>query len=314
MGFVPYILFLHALRRRRAAPLLVLELPNCSRSHYQDVVPSVPSFRAALETLLRREFGVARSGEYVLLGHSLGTDYCSMVMNDPRLAESARSEVHEEPPLRPARLVLMDPVCFLHESAESHRLPFWTVGEAMRKAGAWWRWPVQLLLLLLVIRDESNQEVTKRALVPGTGHARPSRNLRGAFEEGSRNLLGTDTLFRASPELLRRCATLVTMSGKDQALPAWEIHDYLRAHFPEIEVRMDPGLEHGGFLLPFVPGWLARSVFEAVLTFVGASPPSPALPRVASLPGVGGAPMVDGSPAAEPMLRRNRSRSSSRLV
>mmetsp|Transcript_36425 Transcript_36425/g.117682 ORF Transcript_36425/g.117682 Transcript_36425/m.117682 type:complete len:292 (-) Transcript_36425:245-1120(-) len=291
MGFVPYILFLHALRRRRAAPLLVLELPNCSRSHYQDVVPSVPSFRAALETLLRREFGVARSGEYVLLGHSLGTDYCSMVMNDPRLAESARSEVHEEPPLRPARLVLMDPVCFLHESAESHRLPFWTVGEAMRKAGAWWRWPVQLLLLLLVIRDESNQEVTKRALVPGT-----------------------DTLFRASPELLRRCATLVTMSGKDQALPAWEIHDYLRAHFPEIEVRMDPGLEHGGFLLPFVPGWLARSVFEAVLTFVGASPPSPALPRVASLPGVGGAPMVDGSPAAEPMLRRNRSRSSSRLV
>jgi hypothetical protein len=128
------------------------------------------------------------------------------------------------------------------------------------------------------------------------------------------------------------------MSGKDQALPAWEIHDYLRAHFPEIEVRMDPGLEHGGFLLPFVPGWLARSVFEAVLTFVGASPPSPALPRVASLPGVGGAPMadrspcrrgagcgrlpftaacceqVDGSPAAEPMLRRNRSRSSSRLV
>ena len=63
MGFVPYILFLHALRRRRAAPLLVLELPNCSRSHYQDVIPSVPSFRAALETLLRREFGVTRSGE-----------------------------------------------------------------------------------------------------------------------------------------------------------------------------------------------------------------------------------------------------------
>ena len=51
------------------------------------------------------------------------------------------------------------------------------------------------------------------------------------------------------------------MSGKDQALPAWAIHDYLRAHFPEIEVRMDPGLEHGGFLLPFVPGWLARRVF-----------------------------------------------------
>ena len=63
MGFVPYILFLHALRRRRAAPLVVLELPNCSRSHYQDVIPSVPSFRAALETLLRREFGVTRSGE-----------------------------------------------------------------------------------------------------------------------------------------------------------------------------------------------------------------------------------------------------------
>ena len=49
----------------------------------------------------------------MLLGHSLGTDYCSMVMNDPRLAQSARSEVHEEPPLRPARLVLMDPVSFV---------------------------------------------------------------------------------------------------------------------------------------------------------------------------------------------------------
>jgi len=90
MGFVPYILFLHALRRRRAAPLLVLELPNCSRSHYQDVIPSAPSFRAALETLLRREFGVTRSGEYVLLGHSLGTDYCSMVRGPlrPRISFS----------------------------------------------------------------------------------------------------------------------------------------------------------------------------------------------------------------------------------
>ena len=54
---------------------------------------------------------------------------------------------------------------------------------------------MQMLVLLLIIRDESNQEVTKRALVPGT-----------------------DTLFRASPELLRRCAMLVSTSGKDQEL------------------------------------------------------------------------------------------------
>ena len=56
---------------------------------------------------------------------------------------------------------------FSSSSLRRSRLPFWTVGEALRKAGTRWRWPVQLLLLLLVIRDESNQEVTKRALVPG---------------------------------------------------------------------------------------------------------------------------------------------------
>ena len=32
-------------------------------------------------------------------------------------------------------------------------------------------------------------------------------------------------------------------------LPAWEIHDYVRAQFPEVEVYMSPDYQHGGFLL-----------------------------------------------------------------
>lgn len=248
-GAVPYFLFLERLRAGRQAPLLVLELPNCSRCHFQPTMPSAAHFREALERLLQEELGISEPGKYALLGHSLGTIFCSMVMNDPRLE-------HADAPLRPARLVLLDPICFAQELAEAHRLPFWSLREAI--TGSWWRWPLQLAVLLLIIRDEYTQEATKRAIVPGT-----------------------DALFRCRPALLQKCQTLVCLCGNDQALPAWRIRDYVRVHFPEVELRMDPGLEHGGFLTPFLPTWLAQCHAGEVLRFLGGR----SVPRVASLPG-----------------------------
>jgi len=269
MGAVPYVHFLQRLRRARRAPLVALELPNCSRSHFQAVIPSATSFRDAVERLLCDELGISAPGRYVLMGHSLGTDFCSMVMNDPRMA-------NDDPPLRPARLVLLDPICFVQEIAEAHRLPFWTLREARDKyRGQHWL-PTIIAMLFLVIRDEYNQEATKRAIVPGT-----------------------DSIFRCSDVLLGRCPTLVCLSGNDCALPAWKIHDYLRAQFPQIEVRMDPGLPHGGFLMPLLPGWLVRLHAEAVLRFLDPVQ----LARVASHP-----TQPDGpEPEALPMKRNSRS-------
>lgn len=269
LGAVPYVHFLQRLRRARRATLIALEVPNCSRSHFQACVPSAASFRDAVERVVRDELGITAPGRYVLVGHSLGTDFCSMVMNDPRLA-------HGDPPVRPARLVLLDPVCFMQEIAEAHRLPFWTLQEAREKYGSLHWWPTILAVLLLVIRDEYNQEATKRAIVPGT-----------------------DSIFRASNALLNRCPTLVCLSGNDAALPAWKIHDYLRAQFPQMEVRMDPGLEHGGFLMPLVPGWLARLHMETVLRFMDPVQ----LTRVASDPS-----SPDGlESVATPLRRSSRS-------
>jgi len=254
LGAAPYLHFIDRLRRGRRAPLVVLELPNCSRSNFQEVSPSVPSFRDAFERLLLNELQIAGPGRYVLIGHSLGTDYCSMVMNDPRMPSS-------DPVLRPARLVLLDPICFVHEIAEAHRLPFWTFAEARRhaaKAGIWW--PLMMIVLLVVIRDEYNQEGTKRAIVPGT-----------------------DSIFRCSHSLLQRCPTLVVLSGNDVALPAWKVYDYVRAQFPEVQVRIDPGLEHGGFLMPWNPWWLSRAHAEHIIRFL-ASDASLPFRRVGSQP------------------------------
>lgn len=254
LGAGIYIPFLERLRTGRQALLVVVEMPNNSRSHFQDMMPTAASFRHALERLLAAELDVdLKPGQYVLIGHSLGTDCCAMVMNDPRLT-------HSDSPIRPGRLVLLDPVCFAQEVPEAHRLPFWTIREAFkncRDRGAFW--PLHLLMLLLVIRDEYNQEACKRFIVPGT-----------------------DALFRCSPALLRRCRTLVCLSGRDQALPAWRIHDYLRAQFPDIELRMDPTMEHGGFLVS-APGWISRSHAETVLKFLGDRYAD--LPRVSSEPG-----------------------------
>lgn len=267
LGAVPYVPLLQKLRRGRESTLIVLELPNCSRSSFQPAMPNPTAFRNALERLLLHELGISRAGSYVLIGHSLGTDYCSMVMNDPR-------HVNGDSPLRPARLVLLDPICFAHEQLEAHRLPFWTCEEAIEKSTVWW--PLQLAVLFFVIRDEYNQEATKRALVPGT-----------------------DTIFRCSPALLRRCKTLVCLSGNDQALPAWKIHDYLRAQLPELEVRMDPGLEHGGFLNPLNPGWLAQSHADSVVRFLRGDE---ILSRVASDPAA-----LAKEAADLPMKRNSRS-------
>lgn len=251
LGAAPYILFLEQLRRKRNTTLVVVELPNCSRSHYQSMMPSAASFRDVMERMLQQQLGITEPARYVLLGHSLGTDFCSMIMNDPRLAE-------DDTILRPARVVLLDAICFGHEVAAAHRLPFWTLREAVENhKGPLALLPFALAILFLVIRDEHNQEATKRAVVPGT-----------------------DVIFRCSPALLRRCPTLVCLSGNDQALPAWEIRDYVRVHFPEIEVRMDPGFEHGGFLMPWLPSWQSRCYVQTVLGFLESD--VSCLPRAAS--------------------------------
>merc|ERR1719436_359593 len=106
--------------------------------------------------MLRQVLGISQPGKYILMGHSLGTDACSMLMNDPRL-------VAGDSVLRPARLILLDAICFGHEVAEAHRLPFWTWKEALAKhegrAFSWW--PIVFAILFLVVRDEHNQEATK---------------------------------------------------------------------------------------------------------------------------------------------------------
>lgn len=253
-GGAPYVGFLEVFRRTR--PVLVVELPNCSRAYFQNTITSAASWREALERILGQAFGITKPGRYILMGHSLGTDFCTMIMNDPRM-------IHADPPIRPARLVLLDPVCFIDELAAAHRLPFWTVRESLARHGdKWWLWPMQVALLMLFIRDEYNQEATKRALVPGT-----------------------DCVFRCSPALLRRCPTMVCLSGEDQALPAWKVHDYIRAQMPDINVRMHPKFEHGGFLTN-LPDWLARSHADDVVSFLdGGSSKGKDMPRVSSLPG-----------------------------
>jgi len=171
------------------------------------------------------------------MGHSLGTDVCSIVLNDPRGLDS---------PILPERLVLLDPICFAHEVPAAHRLPFWTWEEAQaKKPGV----PALLVAIMLygVIRDEYNQQACKRAMCPGT-----------------------DTVFRASPELLQRCRTLLCFSGEDAALPAWEIHDYVRAQFPDVRVEIDPAFPHGGFLTAVLQGsWLGELHLRTVLHFLG---------------------------------------------
>jgi len=270
-GAIPYLPMLLSLKRARDAPLLVVELPNISRTHYQAIMPLPASFRDVIERLLRQECGITEPSRYVLLGHSLGTDYCAMIMNDPRCQNGGSSV------LLPARMVLMDPICFAHQIALAHRLPFWNYDEAVkRSAGLTFSMrPAVSAILYLVVRDESTQEATKRSLISAS-----------------------DCLLRPTPESLRRCPTLVSLSGKDQVVPAWMVRDYLSAQFPEIELRIDPGMEHGAFLMPHMPGWLVQCHFKDVVKFLSTAS------RVASHPTL--------SRGLEPPLKR-KSRSDQAL-
>jgi len=254
MGAAPYVLFLERIRRSWGAKLIVIELPNVSRSHFQDIMPNPSSFRGAVRTILKNELDISAPGQYILLGHSLGTDFCTSIMNDPFLDHGGDSL------LRPCRLVLMDPVCFAIEAATSHRLAFWTWREAVHDRPRI-MWPFMLAMWFLIIRDEAHQEAMKRALSSGT-----------------------DFVFRCSRELLQRCPVLVCLSGNDEFLPAWKIHDYIRAQFPDIRVRMDPALTHGAVMAPAVPGWLAWHHASAIIQFL--KPDIIDVPRTASQPTV----------------------------
>merc|ERR1711924_467347 len=56
----------------------------------------------------------------------------------------------------------------------------------------------------------------------------------------------------------------------------------VREQFPDVVVRMDPGLEHGGFLMPLLPGWLAQCHAAEILRFLNTKA---SLSHTASSPG-----------------------------
>jgi len=250
MGVAPYTFFCQSLREIYNGPMVMVELPNASRSSFQPSFPSPASYRDALERILK-ELGGPWSDGYVLVGHSLGTDYCACVLNDPRGIAS---------PILPGRLVLLDPICFIHELPQAHRISMWSWKEARQSDK---RMPSIILAVVLffILRDEYQQQAMKRGLAPGT-----------------------DFVFRAPPEILRRCRTMVCISGSDAAIPGWQVHDYVRAQFPDIAIRMDPVLEHGGFLFSFrAQSWVARSHLDTIATFI-TDPQETRFTRTASLP------------------------------
>lgn len=244
MGVLPYIIFLEQLRHTYPGPMVAIELPNASRCTFQTKLPDPSSFRHAYQRILLN-LGVHSQRGHVLVAHSLGTDYCSMVMNDPRKLNS---------PILPARLVLVDPICFPHEVFDSHRIMFWTFQEACRKMPAIPR-VVIALALYLFIYDEYNQQIGKRALSPGH-----------------------ECMFKPTPEMLRACPTLVCLSGHDATIPSWAIHDWIRAQFPDLFLRMDPQLEHGGFIMSLeAKSWVSKLHLNQIASFISEEKGLPAI-------------------------------------
>jgi pimeloyl-ACP methyl ester carboxylesterase len=212
MGCIPYVEFL----RHFTQPQILIELPNCSRANFQTQMPTPASVRSVLRSLLSQ----LNVGDYHLMGHSLGTDYCSIILNDPYEPSASEAErpsaKRRDAPIRsirPSRVVLIDPICFAHEVAASHRLPFWDWEESCRKDTRT-PWPARFLKLYLFIWDIYNQQACKRAIASGP-----------------------EVLFRTIPLGTR---VLVCLGGLDEAIPAWEVHDYVRAQYPEILVHMSP--------------------------------------------------------------------------
>ena len=100
MGAAPYISFLSRVLGDRT--IILLELPNVSRGNFQTCMPSASNLRQALASVLRQECVCIK--RWILMGHSFGTDVCSMLINSSKASDP-----------KPGGVVLLDPVCFAHE-------------------------------------------------------------------------------------------------------------------------------------------------------------------------------------------------------
>eukprot|EP00812_Abedinium_dasypus_P009156 NODE_2869_length_862_cov_313.505576.p1 GENE.NODE_2869_length_862_cov_313.505576~~NODE_2869_length_862_cov_313.505576.p1 ORF type:complete len:252 (+),score=50.27 NODE_2869_length_862_cov_313.505576:3-758(+) len=239
-GWDTYLASLYKLTQLHPGPLVVIEMPYASK--HAQVFPSPGSWRNTMRAILAEIHCPLVQGDrydYVLMGHSAGTDYCGMILNDP---------TGHTPSVLPSRLVLVDPSCFLHEVCTVRAFPFLTLADVRAKAAL--RVPglprvlrdfVAVLLVHFVVQDELTQEYSWRGLCDASDH-----------------LLQLDR-----PELTGTCEVLVCLSGEDVVIPADSLRAYFRAQCPEVCLRYDDDLTHESLCLPFSAAATVRLDFIA---------------------------------------------------
>eukprot|EP00811_Abedinium_folium_P006410 NODE_15903_length_1023_cov_2.693080.p1 GENE.NODE_15903_length_1023_cov_2.693080~~NODE_15903_length_1023_cov_2.693080.p1 ORF type:complete len:202 (+),score=36.34 NODE_15903_length_1023_cov_2.693080:188-793(+) len=169
--------------------------------------------------------------DYVLMGHSTGTLNCGFLVNDP---------ISKYPQVLPSRLILVDPVAFMHHGLTYHALAAYSLEHVRALLDAGFpqvprplRRLVAMCLLHFLLRDEGTQQQSAR--------------------------WGSHDMFLRSPEVFGPCKVLTCISGADRLLTQGRsVREYLRTQLPEVNVRFDEALDHFSFVILWPPPTAAR--------------------------------------------------------
>jgi hypothetical protein len=207
-GSVPYIpLFNKLINKNKFNEynVVMIQIPNLSFSKYQNRHFSFGQLSMDLHHfLIKNSFN-----KYYLLGHSLGSIILTGLLNDERKI------------LKPEKVVLIDPLCFLCDVLYSHRIAFWSwsqICEKIPKLNLLVRW----CLLFLCLKDINVQKITKR--------------------------LTGDPISSIYRQNTYRGEILAYFGDKDYVINSKKIISYVNSHFPSIQTYLEPEAEHGTFV------------------------------------------------------------------
>jgi pimeloyl-ACP methyl ester carboxylesterase len=186
--------------------IIIVQLPNISLSHHQSKFMSFGELGLVLSNFLKKH----HYNDYYLMGHSLGTDICTGLLNDERKI------------FYPKKLVLIDPICFSQNMVSTHRIVFWEWEEICAKLPKMITL-LKFLVLYFFIYDINSQHVTKR-------------------------LTGDSISIIYRPDTYDG-DTFVYLAEKDYIIQTGELRDYLQVHFPAMKIDFVTKASHGSFLL-----------------------------------------------------------------
>jgi len=185
--------------------IIAIELPNLNGVNARSITPMVDIFTSVYNVLRRTNI----YDNIILMAHSMGSDYASAMLEYKNMYSSYHKII---------RIILIDPVCFLHRTLRAHKIPICTKEEYITMDQH--NLIIKNIAYYYFIHSYETQMVTLRSINNGGMTSFKNHNIKG----------------------------LVIFGKNDYAIDAQRIYPYVVEHFKNLECHLLEGYSHGSLI------------------------------------------------------------------